>query len=434
MRPLNHIAGRPGKPKLRLAMVFFAVLLLACASNLPLPLIGATSTPPLAAVEVTVVYLADQTKTAVATTPTSSPTPTATEILPIVDAVSPTSAMPVTDTPAFRPTTTLTPTNTVTPAPLSATSALTSPQTSVTANAPTGSPPGQQTPDGSITLLELPNNLLLPADVGRVEFKWLWNEVSVCTPPPEGVGFEVRIWPDLPGYGPVGVADAAGTQDKVICDPKSGTRSYEVGDLRNTPGVRAGGSGQFRWEVALIQLTAPFTQVAVSESRVFQLPPNPTIPTPAPTLVPRVTLPCPCEDVGGEIILIELQNEVRVPPADNTIEFKWRWTQASGCELPPPGYGFEVRIWPERPDFNPMGAMGDAMQSQGDIYCDPANGIRSYVVQDFHNAPGIKPAGAGRFRWDVILFKAEPYTEVIRSETRIFVLPGVSKLDQTTYD
>ncbi len=415
------------KPKL-LGLIGWAALFgLACgAGNMsqflsPLP----TPTQPALAIEVTVVKLPTR-PTAISTQTPASMAPTIALLL--VEGGGQLPTLIPTDTPIATATPTAPPTA---PPPVTPDAAA---PTAIAATQPAGDAPAAESsellPDGSITLIELPNNFTLPNDVSRVEFKWVWNEASVCAAPPDGQGFDIRVWPDLPGYGPMGVDDVNQLQEKIFCDPKSGTRGFEVGHIRNTPGVQATGTGQFRWQIALVELAEPFTPLAVSESRVFQLPPDPTTPTPTLTPESRVTQTCPCDEVGGEIILIEPQHEVEVPPADKTFEVKWRWSGADGCQLPPAGYGFEVRIWPEHPGYGPMGAMGDAKESQKDIFCDAGNNVRSYLVQNFHGAPGVRPAGAGRFYWDVILFKAEPYSEIIKSETRIFTLPGVSKLEQ----
>ncbi|MCP4359477.1 MAG: hypothetical protein GY796_15820 [Chloroflexi bacterium] len=291
--------------------------------------------------------------------------------------------------------------------------------------------PPDPTPGSPIKLIEIPDKIILPAEPGPVEFKWVWKtEEILCQSLPEDQGFDIRIWPDASGTGPLGATGIIKIQADIVCDEKSGTRMFKVEDLRTSPGVQeTDGAGQFRWNVALIDLTSPFNQHAVSESRTFQLLPLKTpTPTVTPTPIPRV---CACDGgVGGEIILEELKHETTLPPDVETVEFQWRWSASDTCERPPHGYGFEVRIWPEHPDFNPMGAMGDAAQSQKDIFCDPADGIYRYGVTNFQNTPGVKRAGAGRFYWHVILFESDPYRDVVLSESRIFTIPGVSKLEE----
>lgn len=409
--------------------LLLVLISLACGAPL-LSSPESTATHSMLSIEVTVVPLPTLEQ------PTSQPTPTKlpTITLSVVEGGRPLPTLLPTDTPSFKPTPTLSPS--VAPEPLefsepeiTSTSTITSSQAEASAFGAASLFPDWPPDNGLIKLIELPDGLELPADVRAVDFKWVWDESSVCSPLPDDQGFDIRIWPDLPQYKPMGVADVKEMQEKIVCDEKSGTRTYQVGHLRFTPGVQEMGSGQFRWHVALVELTEPFAPIAVSKSRTFQLLPDPTTPTPTLTPIPRVTPAGSDGGVGGEIILVEPQHLVEVPPADKTVEFKWRWTGTDGCEQPPEGYGFEVRIWPEHPDFQPMGAMGDAAQSQNSIGCDPGNYNRNYVLYDFKNAPGIKPAGAGRFRWHVILFKEEPYEEVLLSETRLFILPGISKLE-----
>lgn len=374
-----------------------------------------TATPTTPAIEVNVVYVGE------AAGSTGDSLPTATPV-PLFPQITTTPLIIATDTPTIQ---TATPTPiSLQPTPTSVAmsgTVLTATQTSVP---PTPIPPTPLAPDGSITLVELPNQQQLPVDVGPVDFKWVWNKTPACEALPDDQGFEVRVW--APGFGPLGVADVT-KQDEIVCDPKSGTRTLTVGNIRNTPGVKQTGSGEFVWQVALVELKEPFTPLAVSEMRVFYLLADPATPIPTPTPVARVTPDCACEPVGGQIELIDPQHEASVPPADETMVVKWRWTGATGCDAPPPGYGFEVRIWPEDPTYSPMGAMGDAALAQGAIGCDPANGIRSYTVLDYKNTPGIKQTGSGRFKWDVIIFHTDPYEEALVSNTAIFNLPELIK-------
>jgi hypothetical protein len=270
--------------------------------------------------------------------------------------------------------------------------------------------------------VELPDKIALPIDVGRVEFKWVWDGHG-CTLPPEGQAFEIRIWPDMPGVTPLGVMDASET-DAIVCDEKSGTRSYEVGNLRGAPGVSSADSGRFRWHVALVKLDSQ-TLIAVSESRAFDLPPGVPTPTPTPT-PPRVVLAAGQD--AGVISLEEPADNFSLPEGTEQFEFRWRWSPAGACELPPPGYGFELRIWPEHPDMSPEGVMGDASASQADVFCDPSRNLFGYRVMNLEKTRAVIKAGAGRFRWDVILVKLDPYEIVIWSGSRAFELPGESRL------
>jgi len=245
----------------------------------------------------------------------------------------------------------------------------------------------------------------------RVEFKWLWKDKG-CQSPSEGQGFEIRIWPERPGFGPLGVMDAS-DQDAIFCDATGGARMYEVGNLRGAPGVMAVDGGVFRWDVALVQLD-PYEVLNVAPSRSFYLPPSAPAPTPTPT-------PFRVASTGGKIDLIEPQNAQTLPDGVEKVEFRWRWSEAAACELPPQGYGFELRIWA---DFIPMGAMGNAAENQSQIFCDPGSGLFSHQVPNINLTPAVKENGGGDYRWDVVLARLEPYSLTLLSEARVFRLPG----------
>ncbi len=391
-----------------------------------------TATPTLTGIEIKVIAAGGSASSVDDPQPSSTPIPLYSSTR--IATPSPPVVIIPTDTPSFPPTVTPSPTlaQPISSADSSATPTIAPTQTEVIAGEDPDAPP-DPTPGSPIKLIEIPDKIVLLAEPDPVEFKWVWKtEETLCQSLPEDQGFDIRIWPDAPdAAGPLGAVKIITIQEDIQCDEKSGTRMFKVEDLRSSPGVQeANGAGQFRWNVALIDLTSPFDQHAVSESRTFQLPPLIT-PTPIPTHtpIPRV---CACDGgVGGEIILEELEHETSLPPDVETVEFQWRWSASDTCEMPPRGYGFEVRIWPEHPDFDPMGAMGDAAQSQADIFCDPDDGIYKYRVVDFKNTPGVQRAGAGRFYWHVILFEEEPsYREVVLSERRIFSVPGVSKLEE----
>lgn len=367
--------------------------------------------------------------------PRPSPTPDAGVIDFQVAVIYPSATLTPSATPTLtpsrtpRPSPTLTPSSTLRPPAPPPAPGAPSPPTSAAAGTSTGAPATPPSPTaaalaGGISLVELLDNITLPADVGRVEFKWVWDGRG-CAAPPDGQAFEIRIWPDLPGVTPLGVMDAS-QPDAVVCDAKSGTRSYEVGNLRGAPAVASVGSGHFRWQVALVELSSQRV-TAVSEVRAFDLPPAPTTPTLTPTPTPpHVALP-PAQ--GGGVISLELPQDNHVlPQGTNLLEFKWRWSLSSACELPPPGYGFELRIWPDRPDSGPLGAMGDARTRQKDVFCDPSSHVFSYLVTDLKKTPAVEAAGAGRFRWDVVLIQLEPYVVVNLSPSYVFELPGQSKL------
>jgi hypothetical protein len=266
-------------------------------------------------------------------------------------------------------------------------------------------------PSGAIQLIELPDGIRLPEDVGRVEFKWFWQGHG-CDSFPDGYGFDLRIWPEGPVIAPLGVTDAT-DQKGIFCDPISGTFGYEVGNLRGTPGVAGLGAGRFRWDVALVQLE-PYKPIDVSGSRIFDLPPGPATPTPTPGL-PRA------EGVDRPITLVEPLHEAPLPAAAKQVEFTWRWGQV--CQLPPVGYGFELRIWPEGTQYAPMGAMGDARLAQPAIVCNAASGVFGYRTPDLTKTPALQRVSSGRFQWDVLLVRLEPYEVITISDPGIFIVP-----------
>ena len=220
----------------------------------------------------------------------------------------------------------------------------------------------------------------------------------------------------------------ASQPDAIVCDGASGTRMVEVGNIRHTPAVSETLAGRFGWHVALVELESQ-KLIAISESRVFDLPPPITTPTPTPTPTPpRATWPA--GQAAGDIILEQPQDGVALPEKTKQFEFQWRWSRSNACELPPPGYGFELRIWPDYPGYGPLGAMGDARENQDDIFCDEANSTFRYMVTDLNKTPAFQAAGAGRFRWDVVLVRlGEDYEVVVQPGSRSLEIPGESRLE-----
>jgi hypothetical protein len=274
--PISSCNVRPQKRRYLPGIILTALFLSACARGQPLFSPRPTPAPAFAIqFEVTVVTITDRVKPTT-TERVKEQSPTATRTPPASKTYTPTSTPRPTDTATPKPTATASPTNTPSPP----TRTPTPPVTPARSISPTQTPlPSGLGTGPAIILIELPDKFSLRADASRVEFKWIW-EGKECAPPPEGQGFEIRIWPEQPGFGPLGAMDAS-KQDEIACDPKSGTRSYEIGNLRGTPGVSAVGSGRFRWDVALVKLD-PYTPIAVSGSRIFDLPPVPT-PTPTPS-------------------------------------------------------------------------------------------------------------------------------------------------------
>jgi hypothetical protein len=185
----------------------------------------------------------ETTETADAFTP--NPLPTAASTTALAD--------PATSTAVFTETTASTQT-------VTSENALTD-TTSLTQPAPPAAP---------FILLEPFEEFTLQPGINELEFKWRWPQKKSCQPP-EGFGYELRIWPAVSGYGPMGVTDAVKNQQDFYCDPKSNVASYRVVDLKGTPGVAEIGSGKFLWDIAYIQLE-PYSVVLSSGPRLFEIP------------------------------------------------------------------------------------------------------------------------------------------------------------------
>ncbi|RME98816.1 MAG: hypothetical protein D6768_16415, partial [Chloroflexi bacterium] len=220
-------------------------------------------------------------------TPTAAPvmlntapvtTTTLTSTVPISSTTNPAQSPQLTGTPAITPPNTINPadgftpdspplatpaavvTQAVTPAP-ALTETTTATQTVTTENTLTAttSLPQPASPVGPFVLLEPFQGFVLQPGINELEFKWRWAGKKNCQPP-EGFGYELRIWPAVTGYGPMGVTDAVANQQAFFCDAKSNVASYRVDDLKGTPGVSAMGAGKYLWDVAYIQLD-PYTVV-----------------------------------------------------------------------------------------------------------------------------------------------------------------------------
>ena len=400
----------------------FAALLMNCVafvlcvyvvqvnSLIPLAIARLTATPMRA--ETVIAFFATHTPTVTITpTPTATATPTITPF--------PTDTPTFTPTPSPTETATATPTNTLPPP--TATVTPTSPALSGVTGAASLPIPTMpiQPAVGLFTLLDLPHQAVLPLDPGPIAFEWQWGKDG-CTEVPAAFGFELQIWPELSGYGPLAAMNAKAEQKQVGCDAKTGDRTFLVPDLRQTAGVNAApGNERFLWKVAYVQFE-PYAVLAISEVRLFVLPSKGGAPAPTPTSAPRT------EGIGGVITLLALDDGYQVRQSDEKLEFQWQWGIARDCRLPPTGYGFEVRIWPEISLQPPLGAMGDAKVAQASITCDPFNGAWHYQTFKLGEVLGIRQGLAqriGRYRWDVVLVQFEPYQVIIQPQSRAFDLP-----------
>lgn len=259
-------------------LIFFAV---ACTSGVNLPFFADKNATPTAGIDfnVSIIY------------PTPTPAPVVVEVTVAAPIITPTIAVSATYSTAQAAalTSTLalaatqeaaaqpTPPPTATPPPvitqpeataavLTTTTAATQTDT-VTEPAP---PPQNSVPPAPIALLEPVQEFVLQPGINELEFKWRWTTAQSCQAP-EGFGYELRIWPAVSGYGPMGVIDAVASQDKFYCDTNSNVVSYRVDNLKGTPGVSAVGAGKFLWDVVYIQLD-PYTVMSSSGPQLFELP------------------------------------------------------------------------------------------------------------------------------------------------------------------
>lgn len=141
--------------------------------------------------------------------------------------------------------------------------------------------------------------------------------------------------------------------------------------------------------------------------------------TRAPTDTPTPIPPRPRTAevaVDGAIELIAPDDNIQI---GDTVEFRWRWLADKGCEQPPEGYAFEIRVWRDNNFASPQGAM-DARAQKQNVTCDPATGIRSFTIGQIKSVPGFENTTEGRFRWDVALVKLDPYTPIITTQYRTF--------------
>lgn len=254
--------------------VFLLFSSLACTGGLQLPFMAAvTATPvPLIEVEVTVVY------------PTPTPAPvilatapaTTTVAAPPAESASLIQSPLLTGTPAITSPAIAEPADSAPNPPPAATPTVTLPQpatqaaviTETTVATPTEAAPPP--PVAAFILLEPVPEFVMQPGVKGLEFKWRWLNGKSCQPP-EGFGYELRIWPAVTGYGPMGVTDAVANQQDFYCDPQSNVASYRVEDIKGTPGVTAISSGKFLWDVAFIQLD-PYNVVLSSGPQLFEIP------------------------------------------------------------------------------------------------------------------------------------------------------------------
>jgi hypothetical protein len=151
------------------------------------------------------------------------------------------------------------------------------------------------------------------------------------------------------------------------------------------------------------------TPVDQSNDTIGQPPTATRRPTTTPT--PARARPTPSKAVvlDGFIELVAPADNIQIGDA---VEFQWKWQENKGCQSPPAGYAFEIRIWPDNNTSPPMGAM-DAGAEKSKINCDPSSGVHSFVIGKIRDVPGAKGLSGGRLRWDVALVQVDPYQPII---------------------
>jgi hypothetical protein len=163
--------------------------------------------------------------------------------------------------------------------------------------------------------------------------------------------------------------------------------------------------------------TAVDTPVNQAGDTSLRLPTATRLPTNTPTPV-RVQPPRNNEiTLDGTIELLAPTDNIQM--TSDAVEFKWLWHENKGCQQPPEGYAFEIRVWPDNDTTAPMGAM-DARLEKPQISCDPNTGIRSFTIGKLRDVPGARNLQAGRLRWDVALVQVEPYQPIITTQYRTF--------------
>jgi hypothetical protein len=139
---------------------------------------------------------------------------------------------------------------------------------------------------------------------------------------------------------------------------------------------------------------------------------QPTL-TPTPVVVKKQPT---AVTVDGRIELVMPEDNFQL--TGEAVEFGWKWLDNKGCEQPPEGYAFEIRVWQDRDFAPPMGAM-DAQIQKPNIQCNPATGLRTFTIDRIKSVPGAAGLDSARLRWDVALVQVAPYNPVITTWPRI---------------
>lgn len=196
--------------------------------------------------------------------PAANETPQSGEVILGESQVTPTATLAPGET--RPPTATLAPGETRAPtstlAPVAATPTPPSqPGIASTVENPTPPPPQPGSLDGEILLVKPNPDYGLPYGVKSITFEWRWK--GGCHRPPEGHGFELRVW--RPDVGPMGAMDAKAQQGEIKC--QDGNWIYEVGNFEAVPGAAGTLSGKFNWDVIIVQIEPDYNGHPLAEAK-----------------------------------------------------------------------------------------------------------------------------------------------------------------------
>lgn len=165
----------------------------------------------------------------------------------------------------------------------------------------------------------------------------------------------------------------------------------------------------------------PVVTEAAGSFAVERAPTATRAPTSTPTPTPRPFRPTatatPGVTLDGWIEPVSPDENFYLPA--NGLIFQWKWHDNKGCQPPPDGYGFEIRVWRDVSTDFPQGAM-NARDEKPHITCDPVSGVYSFTVGNVKKVPGVQNSEFGRFRWDIAIVQLDPYAPIISSPSRVF--------------
>jgi hypothetical protein len=131
--------------------------------------------------------------------------------------------------------------------------------------------------EGNIQQVIPDNNHTFAPGVGQVEFSWRWSGGNNCELLPDGYGFDLRVWPNRPDFGPLGVSEINAIKEETVC--RDGKWTYRLYYLSGVPAVQIQGAGSFLWDIAFVKMS-PYTPLYASPPRVLEI--SLQYPTPGP--------------------------------------------------------------------------------------------------------------------------------------------------------